>query len=75
MNRWKGEQNVLCTYNGILVGCTKEGSVYTCYSIDNFESIMLNEISQMQKNNNNKKKKNKNKKKKKKKKKKKQQLL
>ena len=55
---------MLCTYNGILVGCTKEGSVYTCYSIDNFESIMLNEISQMQKNNNNNKKKKKKKKKK-----------
>ena len=40
------EQNVVYTYEGVLFSLKKEGNSDTCYTVEN---IMLNEISQSQK--------------------------
>ena len=43
------KQNVVYTYNGIFHSALKEGRPATCYNMDEFEDIMLSEISQLQK--------------------------
>ena len=42
------KQNVVYTHNGILFSMKKEGNSDTCYNTD-FEGIIINKISQSQK--------------------------
>ena len=49
IDRGTDKQNVIYTYSGILFILKKERNLATYYNMDNFEDIMLSEISQSQK--------------------------